>query len=91
MADIVAQPYIRVEMGNPSPEETAALVAALLTCAATGPRLETPPPLAAAGWRCPLRQHGFVGSHSWRAGSAEDPCPGTGERAAPAPAWGGVA
>ncbi|AJT64190.1 acyl-CoA carboxylase epsilon subunit [Streptomyces chattanoogensis] len=58
---------IRVEKGEASEEELAALTAVLLARAAHGPAAaQAQPRTTAARWRRLERQYGFHGATSWR-------------------------
>ncbi|MFE2430813.1 acyl-CoA carboxylase epsilon subunit [Actinacidiphila soli] len=60
--------FVRVEKGQASDEELAALTAVLLArAAATGQDTEDyVKPRSVAGWRRLERQSGFAAPHSWR-------------------------
>ncbi|TJZ46165.1 hypothetical protein FCH28_27040 [Streptomyces piniterrae] len=57
---------IRVEKGQASEEELAALTAVLLARAAHRPAAAPAPRATAARWRRLERQHGFHGATSWQ-------------------------
>ncbi|MCB5911646.1 acyl-CoA carboxylase epsilon subunit [Streptomyces pinistramenti] len=68
-ADTLKNDPIRVEKGQASEEELAALTAVLLARAAHQPATATAiahPHATAARWRRLERQHGFHGATSWQ-------------------------
>ncbi|MEG3631662.1 acyl-CoA carboxylase epsilon subunit [Streptomyces poriticola] len=63
-------PFLRVVKGSPSDAELAAVTAVVLAAVAgagagADDEVDAPRP-AAAGWRRPERQSGFLGPRTWR-------------------------